>query len=234
MLAELEMAEAQSTQSEESHKIAFFRQSVWMMISCVAGGMLMFLLHKVANRVPDYAVFVTLLQIVTLMGIPAAGLQTTFTQQAAASLDGQHERELAGVFRGVLRATFCIWLLLLGVIFVLRDRIVAGLKIDNPAALWITVGIGLLAMWMPMFMGLLQGRQNFAWLGWTNILNGITRFGGVCVAVLWLGWHAAGAMLAVLAGMTAVVAMALGRPAIYGKPGRNESSGANGCRGWCR
>ena len=122
-------------------------------------------------------------------------------------MDGQHERELAGVFRGVLRATFCIWLLLLGVIFVLRDRIVAGLKIDNPAALWITVGIGLLAMWMPMFMGLLQGRQNFAWLGWTNILNGITRFGGVCVAVLWLGWHAAGAMLAVLAGMTAVVAI---------------------------
>jgi O-antigen/teichoic acid export membrane protein len=58
-----------------------------------------------------------------------------------------------------------------------------------------------------MLLGLLQGRQDFGWLGWTSILNGITRFGGVCIAVLWLGWYAAGAMVAVLAGMTAVVAI---------------------------
>jgi len=205
MLAKLELAENEPVLPAPSHKLAFFRQSSWLMITCVAGGLLMFLLHKVANRVPDYAVFVTLMQIVTLMGIPTAGLQTLFTQQTAASLGGEHERELAGAFRGVLRATWVVWLLMAAVIFALRDRIVAGLKIDNPAALWITVVIGLPAMWMPMFLGLLQGRQNFAWLGWTGILNGLTRFGGVCIGVLWLGCYAAGAMVAVLAGMSAVV-----------------------------
>jgi O-antigen/teichoic acid export membrane protein len=178
------------------------------MVTSFASGLLMFVLHKVANRMPDYSVFVTLLQAVTLMGIPAAGLQSTFTQQAAASLHGQHERQLASVFLGVLRATLFIWLLMVAVIFVFRGQIVAGLKIENPAALWITVVIGLLAMWTPMLLGMLQGRQNFAWLGWASILNGITRFGGVCVGVLWLSWHAAGAMVAVLAGMTAVVALA--------------------------
>jgi hypothetical protein len=71
-------------------------------------------------------------QAVTLMGIPAAGLQITFTQQAAASLHGQHERELASVFRGVLRATFRIWLLMAAVVFVLRGRVLVGLKIDKP------------------------------------------------------------------------------------------------------
>lgn len=177
------------------------------MTAGVATGILMFLLHKVANRVPDYAVFVTLLQAVTLIGIPAAGLQSTFTQQAAASLGDQHECELASVFRGVLRATFFIWLFMAMVIFGLREQIVHGLKIDNPAALWITVAIGLLAMWMPILMGVLQGRQNFAWLGWLNILNGITRFGGVCIGVLWLGWHATGAMASVLAGIAAMVAI---------------------------
>ena len=73
---------------------------------------------------------------------------------------------------------------------------VAGLKISNPAALAMTVFIGLAAMWMPLVMGMLQGRQNFLWLGWTSILNGAGRFGLICVIVWFFHGWAAGAMSA--------------------------------------
>jgi len=188
-------------------KAAFFRQSGWMMVATVAGGALMYAVHKVARIMPkeQYGVFTTLLQIVTLMGIPAVGLQGVFAQQAAAALTKGHERELAGVFRGVLRGTFGIWVLMAGVVFLFRGQILPALKIANPAALWITVVIGLAALWRPIALGVLQGRQNFLWLGSISVIEGMVRFGGVCVAVGMLGHRAAGAMTAVLAGILVVL-----------------------------
>src|ERR1043166_1695395 len=122
------------------HHIAFFRQRGWMMLATTAGGVLMYAVHMIARRMPkeEYGVFTTLLQTVSLMGIPAVGLQGVFAQQAAASMNPEHERELAGVFRGVLRGTFFIWLLMAAAAFVFRDQILAALKISNPAALWVT------------------------------------------------------------------------------------------------
>src|SRR5437764_14525472 len=85
------------------HRAAFFRQSGWMMLATVAGGVFMYAVHMIAKQMPkeEYGVFTTLLQIVTLMGIPAIGLQTVFAQQAAATLNEEHDRALAGVIRGV-------------------------------------------------------------------------------------------------------------------------------------
>jgi len=184
------------------HRAAFFRQSGWMMIATVAGGVFMYAVHMIAQRMPkaEYGVFTTLLQIVTLMGIPAIGLQTVFAQQAAGALTDEHDREQAGVLRGVLKAIFFIWLVLALMVFVFRDQILTGLKIANPASLAMTVVIGLIAMWFPILMGLLQGHQNFLWLGWAAIFNGIGRFVAVCIIVLVFGGYAAGGMFAVFLG----------------------------------
>jgi O-antigen/teichoic acid export membrane protein len=180
----------------------FFQQSGWLMISTLVGGLLMFFVHKAAKQMgDDYAVFFTLLQIVTLMGIPVIGIQMVFVQQAAAALHEEHERELAGMFRGVLRATFYIWLAMLALVFLLRNPILDGLKITSPAALWITVFIALISMWLPTVQGLLQGRQNFLWMGWASILNGIVRCAAAFVIVVWLGRHAGGGMVAILLGL---------------------------------
>jgi O-antigen/teichoic acid export membrane protein len=195
--------------TEPSHKSTFFRQSGWMMVTAVGGGVFMYAVHAVAKSMPkaEYGLFTTLLQVVTLMGIPAVGLQSVFAQQAAAALNETQEQQLAGVLRGVLRATFLIWLMMAGVVFLLRRQFLDSLKIENPAALWITVLIGLAALWFPIVMGMLQGRQNFLWLGWTAIFNGVGRFVGVVAAVSLLGGYAAGAMAAVFAGMTTAIAL---------------------------
>ncbi|HEX5220655.1 MAG TPA: hypothetical protein VFZ59_13875 [Verrucomicrobiae bacterium] len=186
---------------------AFFRQSGWLMVATTAGGVMMFAVHMIAQRMPkdEYGVFTTLLQMVTLMGIPAVGLQSVFAQQAAASLNPDHERELAGVFRGVMRATFFLWLLIAVVVFLFRHQILTALKIDNPAALWITVVTGLIVLWRPLVQGVLQGRQNFLWLGGLLLADGVGRFLAVAVIIGLLHHHAAGGVVAVLIGMLTVM-----------------------------
>jgi O-antigen/teichoic acid export membrane protein len=192
----------------EKHHITFFRQSGWLMLTATGSGVLMYAVHPIVTRnVPsgEYGVFTTLVQIVSLMSIPSIGLQTVFAQQAASAITEEQQHALARTFRSVLRAIFFIWLAMAVVAGVFWKQALGGLKIENPSALGVTVVIGLAAMWMPMVMGVLQGRQNFLWLGWINVLNGVGRFGLVCFTVLVLHDWAAGAMSAVFLGMMAVV-----------------------------
>src|SRR6266478_1810002 len=90
--------------TQATHRAAFFRQSGWMMIATVAGGVFMYAVHMAAKQMQkeEYGVFTTLLQVVSLIGIPAIGLQTIFSQQAASALTHDDQRALAGVFRAVL------------------------------------------------------------------------------------------------------------------------------------
>jgi O-antigen/teichoic acid export membrane protein len=198
----VETTAAQTAHSAAAHRATFFRQSGWMMVATTAGGILMYAVHMVARRMPkeEYGVFTTLLQTVSLMSIPAVGLQGVFTQQAAGAITAEHERALAGVVRGVLRGTFFIWLVMAAAAFLFREQILAALKISNPTALWVAVVIGLAALWRPVMQGVLQGRQSFLWLGNQMIADGAGRFGAVCVIVGLLANYAAGGMLAVLVG----------------------------------
>ena len=86
-----------------------------------------------------------------------------------------------------------------------RHALIAALKITNPSALWITVVIALGTLWFPIVMGLLQGRQNFLWFGWTSIMNGVGRFAAIFVTVGLLGGYAAGAMAGVLVGLVTAI-----------------------------
>ncbi len=168
----------------------------------------MYAVHFVVSReIPkgEYGVFTTLLQVISLMGIPAIGLQPVIAQQQAAAITDEQQRVVASEFRAVWRVIFFIWLGMALVAGIFWQPILAGLKIENSAALAVTVLIGLAAMWMPLVMGILQGRQDFFWLGWTNIFNGVGRFGIVCILIFLFHVWAAGSMSAVLLGMMAVI-----------------------------
>lgn len=189
--------------------ITFFRQSGWMVIATVMGGAFMYAVHKVAKEMPksEYGVFGTLLQILNLMGIPAAGLQTVFAQQAASVLTPSQKSQLRGTFRAVLRGTFFLWLIAMGAAFFLQRQILSTLQIAHPSAFWITGIVGLTALWLPIFMGLMQGAQNFTYLGWTTFINGVARFVAICVIILLLGGESPGAMIAVMIGMCVAISM---------------------------
>src|SRR5580704_2146509 len=126
----------------EKHHITFFRQSGWMMFAATASGALMYAVHFVVSReIPkgEYGVFTTLLQVVSLMGIPAVGLQPVIAQQQAAAITDQQQRIVASEFRAVWRAIFFIWFAMVLVVGIFWRQVLAGLKIENSAVLAVTV-----------------------------------------------------------------------------------------------
>lgn len=191
-------------------KASFFRQSGWMILASSAAGLFMFAVHKSASAMPksEYGVFGTLLQVLNQMTIPAVGLQLSFAQMTVDAVAANRPAKLRGALRAVMLGTFVLWLLMAVPTLVFQGWITAEYKIHNPAALWVTLMLGLASLWSPIILGTLQGLQNFLWLGWAFMLNGLTRLILVTVIVLVLGWAAAGAMFGAVLGM--VISMAIG------------------------
>ncbi len=181
-----------------------------MMIATTAGGIFMYAVHFPAlAKMPEaeYGVFTTLLQILNLMLIPAIGLQTVFTQQTAAATTPQEQRQLTGAVRAVLLGTFLLWVGVVVAVLFFQASLIESLRIANPAALWITVATALPMLWLPMMQGLLQGTQNFLWLGWTAILNGFGRFVAVSIIVLLFHGYATGSIAGALLGMLSALSV---------------------------
>ena len=188
---------------------AFFRQSGWLMIAAIAGGALTWGVHFL-NKVIDpaeYATFGVLLMVVACL--PTMPLQMVFTQQAALALATGRERQLAGLVRLAWLWTFILWALGALVVFGFRKQIVAGWHLPNELGIWVTLLLLLVSLWVPMFTGLLQGRQDFFWMGWSSIVGGATRLGGAVLLVLALHLGAAGMMTGALIGigLTALIAV---------------------------
>jgi O-antigen/teichoic acid export membrane protein len=85
-----------------------------MVIATFAGGLMMTMVHTVARKMgpQEYSVFVTLLRLLVIMGIPAAALQTIFARQSAAVTNDAQKRQLIATTRAVLLGTFLLWLVI--------------------------------------------------------------------------------------------------------------------------
>jgi O-antigen/teichoic acid export membrane protein len=195
--------------AEAGHHIAFFRQSGWLMIANVGSGAMMYAVHLLNKKIPpeQYGIFGVLLAVA--MFVPNLPLQMVFAQQTARALAMDRRRELAGMIRLAWLGTFGLCLLLGIGTFIWQKDILTGWQINNPADLWITVLVVLFSFWLPMFWGVLQGQQDFLWLGWSNILNGVGRLGVASFLVLALGAYAGGMMLGVLLGLAVGVGIAV-------------------------
>jgi O-antigen/teichoic acid export membrane protein len=180
---------------------AFFRQSGWLMVSAVAGGAMTWGVHFLSKSIPEsqYAIFGTLLMVVACL--PTMPLQMIFAQQAALALATGRERQLAGMIRLAWLGTFIVWAAGALLVFVFQKQIVAGWHLPNATGLWVTLPLLLASLWLPMFSGVLQGRQDFFWMGWSTILGGAGRFIAAAFLVLALGFGAAGMMAGALIGV---------------------------------
>jgi O-antigen/teichoic acid export membrane protein len=155
------------------------------MLASTAGGALMFYVHAVAAHLmpaPEYSQFDTLIQLFGIISIPSLGLAGVFAQQTAAAVGEEQRRQLAGTARAVVRGIFGLWLAMVLVLAALQDRLAHSLGLTHPAALWFTALFGLTALWSPIASGMLQGSQNFLWLGWIAVLGGLGRL--VMIAIL--------------------------------------------------
>lgn len=190
-----------------TQRSTFFRQSGWLMIANVAGGMLMWAVHFLGHKIgrAQYGEFGVLLA--SAMVIPNIPLQMVMTQQTAKALASDRTRELAGVLRLFLGGVFGLWLVAALAVFIGRARILEHWKITDPTALWLMLMATLFCLWLPIFSGVLQGQQNFLWLGWSSIFNGIGRVVIAGVAVIAFSLGATGMMVGVLVGTASAVAV---------------------------
>jgi len=186
-----------------SQHAAFFRQSGWLMVAALASGGLMLGIHFLSQKIPagEYGTLITLFSVVSL--IPAIPFQMVFTHQTAAALAKNRGRQLTGMIRASCLGIFLFWLAALLAAFFFRNHIAANWHLANPLALWMTLAVILFSLLMPMFQGVMQGQQNFLWLGWSNIFNAVFRISAAVFIVLALGGWATGIMTGVFIGLLA-------------------------------
>jgi O-antigen/teichoic acid export membrane protein len=187
--------------------MAFFRQSGWLVVANTLTGVFMTAVHPFASRMPagDYGVFATLLRLFMILSVAATGLQIVVARLAAAALDDEGKRRLAATARVILRATFCFWLGLVLLAAWFQPFIVAKLKLTHPMAVWVTLAMVLANLWLPVFIGLLQGFQNFLWLGGAQMVNGFIRCALVAAGVGLFHLRSTWAVTAALLGFVAAL-----------------------------
>lgn len=195
--------------SQEEHRAAFFRQSSWLIFATIGSGVFTWMVHFLSKKIPpaEYGLLGTLLSLT--MCIPSMPLQMVFTQQTAAALATNRERQLRGMIRMAWLGTSAICLLAgIALIFLQKDLMIRW-EISNPAALWVTLVAVLATFWMPIFLGVMQGQQNFFWYGWDFILHGVGRLSSAAFFVLVLGGYATGIITGVAFGYALAVAIGI-------------------------
>ena len=189
----------------------FFRQSGWLMIATVIQGGMSFGPHLLSKKISpaEYSIFVTMLMMTSL--VPTMPLQMVFAQQTAGMLATGRDRQLALMIRRGWLLTFFLWAAVAVAVLAFQSRIIAGWELTSPMTLWVTLAALLMNLWMPLFCGVLQGRQDFFWFGWASIVGGVGRFAVAVLLVLVLRGGATGMMFGALAGLGAWAGIAIWR-----------------------
>jgi O-antigen/teichoic acid export membrane protein len=205
-----EKVEAMPTADHKPHA-TFFRQSGWLMTATVIQGAMTFGVHPLAKKISpaEYGIFVTMLMLTAL--IPTMPLQMVFAQQTAGTLATNRGRQLSLMIRWGWLLTFIVWGVIALFVLAFQSRIMAGWGLANAMTLWVTLAALLMNLWMPLFSGVLQGRQDFFWLGWGSIISGIGRVAVAVLIVLAFHGGATGMMFGAFAGLGAWAGIAIWR-----------------------
>ena len=190
---------------------AFFRQSGWLMIATVISGLMAFGVHLLSKKIlpSEYSIFGTMLMVVSC--VPTIPLQMIFAQQTAGALATDRQRQLAGIIRHGWLWTFIVWTIVAVIFAVWQQHIVERWELPDAMILWVTLAALLTNLWMPLFSGVLQGRQDFFWLGWSMIVGGIGRVVVAVAAVQLLHAGASGMIFGAFAGLGAWTVIAVWR-----------------------
>ena len=205
-----EKAEAILTIDHKPHA-AFFRQSGWLMIANIIAGMMAWAVHLLAKKIPEseYSIFGTMLMVTAC--IPTIPLQMVPAQQTAGALAIRRGRSLAGIIRLGWAWTFILWVAAAVLVFSFQGSIMARWELTSAVTLWVTMAAVLANLWMPWFTGVLQGRQDFFWMGWGSIASGIGRVAVALLLVLAFHRGATGMMAGAFVGLAAWAAIAIWR-----------------------
>ncbi|MCS1411443.1 MAG: hypothetical protein M2R45_04643 [Verrucomicrobia subdivision 3 bacterium] len=183
--------------------MSFFRQGAWMMTATTLAGVFMFAVHLFAPQLgaENYSLFLALLGIINFSIILAPGLQTVFAHESAVVADEAGRRQLAGNVVGIIAFFTLVWAGFVGLMFFRGEWVLRQLKMDDSRPLWMTLLVVLPHLWLPVLLGVLQGKQMFGWLGWAVLVNGLGRFLAVGLILAFFGVELHLVMLGMFAGV---------------------------------
>ncbi|HNQ72360.1 MAG TPA: hypothetical protein PKN95_01990 [Verrucomicrobiota bacterium] len=189
----------------------FFQQSGWLMLANILGGILSLGVHLLNKRIPaaEYSIFGTLLMVTAFL--PTLPLQMVFAQQTASALALGRQRQLAATIRRVSAGIIGVWLLLALVVLGLHGFIRRVWELASVWPLVATLLAVLMALLAPLYTGVLQGKQDFFWMGWSAVVAALGRIGAAAVLVLAFAGGATGMLWGVFLGVSCGLAIALWR-----------------------
>jgi O-antigen/teichoic acid export membrane protein len=192
-------------------RLTFFRQSGWLVISnCLSGACLMGVIVLLGRMVPEehsneLGVYFALLRFFTVLAIPAAGLQVAFAQQAAGAINEEQERLLRISVGKIGRLIISLWAVICILCTFKAEYLKTSFKFTDSWGIAITLCLVLMQLLLPLLQGLLQGGQNFAYLGWSIMLNGVGRFVGIFLMIYFFRPRATEALAGALIGLGSAV-----------------------------
>ncbi len=190
---------------------AFFRQSGWLMIATIFAGLMAYGVHPLAKKISEseYSIFGTMLMVTAC--IPTLPLQMVFAKLTADGLVTNRLRQLAGMIRLGWLWTLIGWAVSSLIVLCFQNQIAERWHLNGLEVLWVTLAVVLMNLWMPMFSGVLQGRQDFFWLGWSAIVSGFGRLAVAALIVLAFHGGATGMIAGAFAGIGAWAGIAIWR-----------------------
>jgi O-antigen/teichoic acid export membrane protein len=181
------------------------------MIATIIAGIMSYAVHFLAKDISEseYSIFVTMLMVTAC--IPVMPLQMVFAKLTADGLVTNRLRQLAGMIRLGWLWTLILWAVSSLIVLCFQNQIAERWHLNGLEVLWVTLAVVLMNLWMPMFSGVLQGRQDFFWLGWSAIVSGFGRLAVAALIVLAFHGGATGMIAGAFAGIGAWAGIAIWR-----------------------
>ena len=194
-------------------RFRFFRQSAWMLASTAGGGIFGWALQAALNGAllkshSELGTYETLIAGVAQIGIPLGFLQTAFAQLGARSVHAEHQAELSGAIRGYLRGMVMFWIVLSVGLLLFQSRLTGLFHIES-LELWLAFAAAFFSLTTPGLFGVLQGRQNFRWLGVAQVFNQFALFAAIGASVTFIRPTATAALSGYLIAVACGFAFAL-------------------------
>lgn len=154
----------------------------------------------------DFAIFNAILSLFMIIYAPLSTIQTAVAKFASEFKAREEMRKVRGLFLGILKRVYIFSLITFPVICLFSFLTVGKLKIKSPA-LAVILTLLLTFSWFPVVLiGGMQGLELFKPFAFISVASGILKL-VLTMLFIWLGWHIAGALGALLATNILVIAI---------------------------
>lgn len=173
------------------------RASGLMFVSTIAGGVLGYVFQVLMGRllsVADYGLFVTLMALFAVIGVPLGALSMVVSRKASAYRAKNQPERIAAMFWWVNKRLF--WMAVILVVCALPFTPLAQeyFRLDSLVPVWFFLLMVFAMLFSPVNIALLQAQQNFRWIA----VNGVTGQGFkivFCAALVLAGFALNGALM---------------------------------------